>query len=164
MGERGTRLFVLGLVIGGLAVAFLAGGAVAAWNWRTGATIQGHGAPVPSVRMVQDLPKQVLPKEFTLPKEFVPVPPQRQDPGPGAPTPGAPPPGAGGQNCDKILYFYQGKLYQLRPGPMPRNGGNPEFYYMQPYDGPQIPGFPTPGPMVPGVPDPNRGPTAPRRI
>lgn len=160
MADRGTRMFVWGLVIGGLAVAFLAGGAVAAWNWHTGATIQRHAATVPPVRVVQDLPKQVLPKEFTLPKEFIPVPPQNgQDQGPGVPSPGA-----GGQNCDKILYFYQGKLYQLRPGPMPRNGGNPEFYYMQPYEGPQIPGFPTPGPMVPGLPDPNTGPGAPRRI
>ncbi len=160
MADRGTKMFVWGLVIGGLAVAFLASGSVAAWNWRTGATVQGHGAAVPSVRVVQDLPKQLAPKEFTLPKEFIPVPPQRgQDPGPGVPSPGT-----GGQNCDKILYFYQGKLYQLRPGPMPRNGGNPEFYFMQPYEGPQIPGFPTPGPMVPGMPDPNTGPGAPRRI
>lgn len=167
MADRGARMFVLGLIIGGLAVAFLAGGALAAWNWWSGGNIQNHVAIAPSVQPVQDLPntKQFVPKEFNLPKEFVPVPPQQrgQDQGPGAPSPGA-----GGQNCDKILYFFQGKLYQLHPGPMPRNGGNPEFYYMQPYEGPQIPGFPmpgpTPGPMIPGMPDPNQGPVAPRRI
>jgi hypothetical protein len=167
MADRGARMFVLGLIIGGLAAAFLASGALTAWHWRTGGNIQSHVAIVPSVRPVQGVPntKQIVPKEFNLPKEFVPVLPQRgQDQGPGVP-----PPGAGGQNCDKILYFFQGKLYQLRPGPMPRNGGNPEFYYMQPYEGPQIPGFPlpgptTPGPMIPGMPDPNMGPVVPRRI
>ena len=47
---------------------------------------------------------------------------------------------------------------------MPKNGGNPEFYYMQPYEGPQIPGFPIPGPMVPGMPDPNMPGQQPRHI
>ncbi len=162
MADRGARMFVLGLVIGGLAVAFLTGGAVAAWTWRAGAITQSQNAIVAPVKPVQALPltpREVNPREFN-PREFVPLPPQRgQDQGPGMPSPGA-----GGQNCDKILYFFQGKLYQLRPGPMPRNGGNPEFYYMQPYEGPQIPGFPTPGPTVPGLPDPNMGPVAPRRI
>ena len=169
MADRGARMFVLGLVIGGLAVAFLAGGAVAAWKWRAGATNHDHGAIlVLPVRPVQDQPvnPRMTPREFN-PREFIPMLPERgQEQGPGMPSPGA-----GGQNCDKILYFFQGKLYQLRPGPMPRNGGNPEFYYMQPYEGPQIPGFPTPGPMIPGTPDPNlpnnlpnMGPVAPRRI
>ncbi len=155
MADRGGRMFVLGLIIGGLAVAFLAGGAVAAWKWRASAPTGGHDAIVAPVRPAQDL--RINPREFN-PREFIPMPdPQRgQDQGPGVPSPGA-----GGQNCDRILYFFQGKLYQLRPGPMPRNGGNPEFYYMQPYEGPQIPGFPTPGP---GLPDPNTGPVAPRRI
>jgi hypothetical protein len=152
-------MFVLGLIIGGLAVTFLAGGAVTAWKWRAGATTQGHDMIMASVHPAQDR-VPLNPKEFN-PREFIPLPnPQPgQEPGPGMPSPGA-----GGQNCDKILYFFQGKLYQLRPGPMPRNGGNPEFYYMQPYEGPQIPGFPTPGPMIPGTPDPNVGPVAPRHI
>ncbi len=159
MADRGARMFVLGLIIGGVAVAFLAGGAVAAWKWRAGATTQGHDMFLASVQPAQDR-VPLNPKEFN-PREFIPLPnPQPgQEPGPGMPSPGA-----GGQNCDKILYFFQGKLYQLRPGPMPRNGGNPEFYYMQPYEGPQIPGFPTPGPMIPGAPDPNVGPVAPRHI
>jgi len=98
------------------------------------------------------------------PKEFIPVPNPGQNQGPGMPNPGT-----GNQQCDKILYFFQGKLYQLRPGPMPPGGGNPEFYYMNPYEGPQIPGFPMPGPMNPGMPgmpgpgSPDQG-VPPRRI
>jgi hypothetical protein len=162
MGDRGARMFVLGLIIGGLSVAVLAGSAVAAWKWRSGATLQGRDVAATVVKPVQGLP--LTPREVN-PREFAPLfPPRGPDQGPGTQGPGTPSPGAGGQDCDKILYFFQGKLYQLRPGPMPRNGGNPEFYYMQPYQGPQIPGFPAPGPMGPGMPDPNMGPAAPRRI
>ena len=156
MADRGTRMFVLGLVVGGAAVAVLVGGATGAWKWRGAAVPQSHAA-ILKVKPAQGVP--FTPREFN-PREFVPMPPQSgQDQGPGMPSPGA-----GGQNCDKILYFFQGKLYQLRPGPMPKNGGNPEFYYMQPYEGPQIPGFPSPGPQIPGMPDPNMGPSTPRRI
>ena len=154
MADRGVRMLVLGIVIGGLGAIFLIGGVAAAQGWRAGAAAHGH-----DVILVPASPTQSLP--FT-PKEFIPVPnPQQgQDQGPGVPSPGA-----GGQDCDKILYFFQGKLYQLRPGPMPKGGGNPEFYYMQPYQGPQIPGFPTPGPMTPGMPDPNLpGQGVPRHI
>jgi len=154
MADRGVRMLVLGIVIGGLGAIFLIGGVAGAQGWRAGAAAHGH-----DVIMVPASPTQGLPFN---PKEFIPVPnPQQgQDQGPGVPSPGA-----GGQDCDKILYFFQGKLYQLRPGPMPKGGGNPEFYYMQPYQGPQIPGFPTPGPMTPGMPDPNLpGQGIPRHI
>jgi hypothetical protein len=154
MADRGIRMLVLGMVIGGLAAIFGVGSAASAWGWREGAAAHGQG-----VILVPAHPTQGLPLN---PREFTPVPnPQNgQDRGPGQLSPGA-----GGQNCDKILYFYQGKLYQLRPGPMPKDGGNPEFYFMQPYEGPQIPGFPTPGPMTPGRPDPNNpGQVAPRHI
>lgn len=145
MAERGVRMLVVGILVGGLAAFFLVGGSAAAWGWRAGAAAGGHDVIVIPAHEAQGAP--------FIPKEFVPIPnPQHgQDQGPGLPSPGA-----GGQpDCDKILYFYQGKIFQLRPGPMPRGGGgNPEFYYMQPYEGPQIPGFPTPGPMTPGMPGP----------
>ena len=153
MADRGVRLLVLGIVVGGLAGIVLAGGTAAAWGWRAGAAAGGH-----DVIIVPADPAQGTP--FTTPREFIPF-PNPNDHGQG---PGMPAPGAGGQDCDKILYFYQGKLYQLHPGPMPQ-GGNPEFYYMQPYEGPQIPGFPGPGPMSPPMPMPDLpGQGAPRHI
>lgn len=165
MVERGARMFVLGLIIGGVSVALLAGSAVAAWKWRTGMRPHNRETAVTLVKPVQGVP--LNPREIN-PRELAPLfPPRGPEQGPGTQTPGTPSPGAGGQDCDKILYFFQGKLYQLRPGPMPKNGGNPEFYYMQPYQGPQIPGFPgpmSPGMPGPGMPDPNMGPSAPRRI
>ena len=48
------------------------------------------------------------------PKEFIPVPNPGQDQGPGMPNPGA-----GNQQCDKILYFFQGKLTSSAPGRCP---------------------------------------------
>lgn len=152
MADRGMRMFILGIVIGGLAAAFLIGGAVAAQGWRASAAMLGHDVILVPARPAQNQPFN--------PREFIPLPNQQngQDQGPGQLSPGA-----GAQNCDKILYFYQGKLYQLRPGPMPKGDGNPEFYYMQPYEGPQIPGFPMPGPMTPGVPDLNMPGQAPPR-
>lgn len=100
------------------------------------------------------------------------VPPQ-QGPAP-QPAPGGPPqirefvplPGAGDQqpglrpgqpqgDCEPIiLFYYNGKLYQLRPGPGPQNGPGrptapPEFYQLNPYQGPPIPGLPIP-PQGPG--------------
>ena len=152
MADRGVRLLVLGIVVGGLAGIVLAGGTAAAWGWRASAAASGHNVLVVPANPAQGTP--------FLPKEFIPLPnPNDQGQGPGMPAPG-------GQDCDKILYFYQGKLFQLRPGPMPR-GGNPEFYYMQPYEGPQIPGFPVPGPMSPPMPMPMPdlpGQAAPRHI
>lgn len=153
MADRSLRTLIVGMVAGGAIASAVIGGTAAAQGWRAGAAARGH-----DVIVLPAVPAQGSP---FLPKEFIPIPNPRngQDLGPGQPSPGA-----GGQNCDKILYFYQGKLYQLRPGPMPKNGGNPEFYFMQPYEGPQIPGFPTPGPMVPGMPDPNTPGAQPRHI
>ncbi len=148
MESRGARLFVMGILIGGLAAVLAAGGAKAIAGWRTPAA-QNHNLVLVPVQAFQQLPGQT---PGPSPKEFIPIP--RNDNGQG---PGEPPtvPGTGSpQDCDRILYFYQGRLYQLRPGPMPRNGGNPEFFYMQPYEGPQIPGFP--GPMMPGSPTPEQ--------
>ena len=156
MRDRGLRMMLLGFVIGGLAAVFLIGGTAVAWGWRAGAAVHGHDVIVLPARPAQGTPFN--------PQEMIPVPnPQNgQGPGPGIPSPGM----GGQQNCDKILFFYKGKLYQLQPGPMPRNGGNPEFYFMQPYEGPQIPGFPVPGPMGPDMPGPGQPDqvTPPRHI
>ena len=156
MRDRGLRMMLLGFVIGGLAAVFMIGGTAAAWGWRAGAAVHGHDVIVLPARPAQGTPFN--------PQEMIPVPnPQNgQGPGPGIPSPGM----GGQQNCDKILFFYKGKLYQLQPGPMPRNGGNPEFYFMQPYEGPQIPGFPAPGPMGPDMPGPGQPDqvTPPRHI
>ncbi len=141
MDGRNVSMLIVGILIGGLAGAGAMGGAAA----------RGHDlnlAPVQPVRAQTPDPAQ-----GPSPKEFIPLPNTGNGPGPGQP-PSVP--GAGGaQDCDRILYFYQGRLYQLRPGPTPRNGGNPEFFYMQPYEGPQIPGF---GPMLPGAPTPDQPP------
>ncbi len=142
MDGRSVRILILGIVIGGLA----------------GALVMGAGAATHGRDLILTPARPVQAQAPALPKEFIPLPNNGNGPGPG-PQPLVP--GTdGAQNCDKILYFYQGKLFQLRPGPMPRNGGNPEFFFMQPYEGPQIPGFP--GPTVPGAPSPGLpGPPAP---
>ncbi|HKV44202.1 MAG TPA: hypothetical protein VJT32_05935 [bacterium] len=155
MADRGVRMLVLGILVGGVAAVFLLGSTATGWERHAGSAASDRDVVILPVRPAQGSP-------FT-PKEFVPLlPPNNgQDQGPGLPSPGA-----SGQDCNKILYFFQGKLYQLRPGPMPRGGGNPEFYYMQPYGGPQIPGFPSPGPMIPGAPGPSTPDQSvpPRRI
>lgn len=136
MNGRGIGMLILGIVIGGL-VATLMMSAFAAGDRHAG-TAARSGVLLP-VLAAQERPPALNPKEFI--------------PLPNTGTQQDQQPGAGGQNCDRILYFYQGRLYQLRPGPTPRNGGNPEFFFMQPYEGPQIPGFPSP--MAPGLTPPD---------
>lgn len=57
-----------------------------------------------------------------------------------------------GQDCQPIiLFYYQGRLYQLMPGPQGqqgRPGSPPEFFPLRPYQGPAIPGLPF-GPQTP---------------
>ncbi len=113
---------------------------------------------------------RIAQEPFFAPGPQVPPP---QAPVPQAPTPGTPPlrefvplPGPGdlqpGQqpgdqqgDCEPIILFYHnGQLYQLRPGPGPQNGPGrptapPEFYQLNPYQGPPIPGLPAP-PQGPG--------------
>ncbi len=142
MTGRGTRMLILGIVIGGIAGALLSGSAA---GWRA-----GTARPVPFILLPTGT-TQTQPPALN-PKEFIPLPETGTQDQQAAP-------GAGGQNCPGILYFYQGKLYQLRPGPTPNNGGNPEFYFMDPYQGPEIPGFPSPQapgltPEMPGQPIP----------
>jgi hypothetical protein len=143
MEGRTVRTLVLGIAIGAVSAALAFGATALAWT-RHDVSAQSRIELV--VRPAQGAPIN--------PREFVPVPPLNQ---PGNNPSQAPFPGTGSQqNCDRVLFFYQGRLYQLRPGPMPRNGGNPEFFFMQPYDGPQVPGFP---PMGPGnAPDPSQLP------
>ena len=98
----------------------------------------------------------------------------QQGPAPQAPAPGGPPqirefvplPGPGDQqpgqrpgqqqgDCEPVILFYHnGKLYQLKPGPGPQDGPGrptqpPEFYQLNPYQGPPVPGLPAP-PQGPG--------------
>jgi hypothetical protein len=75
--------------------------------------------------------------------------PQLPLPVPGDQTPGQRP-GQQQGDCEPIILFYHnGQLFQLRPGPGPGPDGNrpgvpPEFYNLQPYQGPAIPGLPLP--------------------
>ncbi len=59
-----------------------------------------------------------------------------------------------GEDCQPIiLFYYQGRLYQLMPGPQNRPGlpgSPPEFFPLRPYQGPAIPGLPF-GPQMPQV-------------
>jgi hypothetical protein len=82
-------------------------------------------------------------------REFIPI------PGPGDQQPGQRPGQQSGECEPIILFYHNGQLYQLRPGQGPENGPGrpgspPEFFYMNPYQGPGIPGLP--------VPQPDRGP------
>lgn len=129
MDGRTIRTLALGIAIGAIVATLAVGTGAGMWT-------RHHGGAQARIEFVAR-PAQGAPLN---PREFVPVPPLNQ---PGNVPGQAPFPGNGAQqNCDRILFFYQGRLFQLRPGPMPRNGGNPEFFYMQPYDGPQVPGFP----------------------
>jgi hypothetical protein len=82
-------------------------------------------------------------------REFIPL------PAPGQQVPGQLP-GTQQGDCEPIILFYHnGQLYQLRPGPGPQNGPGrpsspPEYFRLDPYQGPAIPGLP--------VPQPDRGP------
>ena len=143
MDGRTVRTLVVGIAIGAVGAGLAFGATAMTWA-------RHHAGPQGRIEIVAR-PAQGAPIN---PREFVPVPPLNQ---PGNNPSQAPFPGTGSQqNCDRVLFFYQGRLYQLRPGPMPRNGGNPEFFYMQPYDGPQVPGFPQTGPGT--GPDPEQLP------
>lgn len=89
-------------------------------------------------------------------QEFIPL------PGPGQQQPGqAPQPQPGEGDCP-ILFYYNGRLYQLGPGPQNGPGqpsSPPEFFQLNPYQGPPIPGLPQP---FQGPPGPNFVPVPPR--
>src|SRR3989304_3076223 len=99
-------------------------------------------------------------------QEFVPL------PGPARPQPDQGPGLQQGQDdCQTILFYFNGQLYRLMPGPGPqdgpgRPGSPPEFFRLDPYRGPAIPGrpqpFPQPFPQRPEGPQPNFQPVLPR--
>lgn len=73
-------------------------------------------------------------------QEFIPL------PGPGQ-QPDMRSPQQGQDDCQTILFYHNGRLYQLRPGQGPeqgpgRPGSPPEFFQLNPYQGPAIPGLP----------------------
>ncbi len=88
-------------------------------------------------------------------------------PGPGQPLPVPGPAPQQGQDQCPILLYQNGQLYQLTPAPGPgprdgqgRPGSPPEFFYLNPYQGPAIPGLPQPLPQRPE--GPNFQPALPR--
>jgi hypothetical protein len=123
-------------------------------------------APVtnPVAQPVQSLDPFMPPQQFPAPQPFqgpapAPVPaPQPQSPPnlrefvpmpvPGQQMPGQQQPQQG--DCQPvILFYYNGQLYELRPAPGPQNGPGrpgqpPEFFHLNPYQGPPIPGLPFP--------------------
>ena len=158
MDGRTLKVLALGIVVGaGLGLAAL-GGAAAVAGWHAGvAAARVHPGTVFAQPVQATGPFQEM-----TPHEFVPVPPPPDNGhsfGPGPQSPGAggnnlgPGQSApGGQDCQQILFYYQGRLYQLRP---PQGDQNPEFFFMQPYGGPQVPGFPGPTPPGMNLPEPS---------
>jgi hypothetical protein len=76
-------------------------------------------------------------------REFIPI------PGPGDQMPGQQPQPDQGECEPIILFYHNGQLFQLRPGEGPENGPGrpgspPEYFHMNPYQGPAIPGLPAP--------------------
>lgn len=79
-------------------------------------------------------------------------------PGPGRQFPGQrPQPGKGAQECEaKVYLFFNGRFYEMRPGPgqdrLGVPGGPQEFYPLQPAPGsPTLPA-PGPNPFTPRLP------------
>jgi hypothetical protein len=153
MDGRTLKVLAVGIVVGAGVSLTALGAAAAMGGWHAGVTASRTYSMSLLARPVQ----AQNPFETPLPHELVPVPPPPDNgrsfgPGPQSPGaggnnlgPGSSAPG-GGQDCQQILFYYQGRLYQLRP---PQGDQNPEFFFMQPYNGPQLPGFP--GPTPPGL-------------
>lgn len=144
-----ARRAVLTLLIGGGVVAL--GALMYVIGFHAGA----QAAPP------QRAPVAVVPVQSPPPlQEFIPIPMPGQGPDDQQ--------GRGrnqqGQDCQPmILFYYQGRLYQLQPGPGPqdqlgRPGSPPEYFPLTPYQGPAIPGLPG----VPFGPLPGPGNPIPR--
>lgn len=74
-------------------------------------------------------------------REFIPL------PAPGDQNPGQRPQPQQGECEPIVLFYHDGQLYQLLPGPQDQQGppgAPPEFYRLQPYLGPPVPGLPIP--------------------
>lgn len=109
----------------------------------------GRGTPaaVVSVPSMPAIPAQAAPPL----QEIIPFPGPGQDPGQGQ--------GPQGQGeCEPVILFYfQGRLYRLMPGPQGQQGqpgSPPEYFPLQPFQGPSIPGLPfqLPPGMAPQLP------------
>ncbi|MBI3997983.1 MAG: hypothetical protein HY355_03040 [Armatimonadetes bacterium] len=117
----------------------------------------GKATSVPAAAVSEPQPASVQPAQapqFPPPsvpgqpptmREFVPL------PIPGDQQPFQLPGNQQGECEPIILFYHNGQLYQLRPGPGPqigpgRPGVPPEFYRLEPYQGPAIPGLPFPAP------------------
>jgi hypothetical protein len=165
MSRRAVILLVTFVTIGVGALAYAAGFSA------------GRAAPAaapaskPIAQPVQSPDPFMPPPQFQAPQPF-----QGPQPAP-APAPGqqsppnlrefVPMPGPGQQmpgqqqqqgDCQPvILFYYNGQLYELRPAPGPQNGPGrpampPEFFHLNPYQGPAIPGLPFPQPdRAPGI-------------
>jgi hypothetical protein len=111
---------------------------------------QLSGAPAQAASL------QSVPAQLTLRPEVIPF-PAPDHPGQ---TPGQ------SQDCQPmILFYYNGKLYQLMPGPDSQNGSPsspPEYYPLRPYQGPQIPGLPFAPSPLPMPQGPEFHPVQPR--
>jgi hypothetical protein len=153
MSGRAVAMMVLFVAIGVGAAAYALGVA------------HGRAAPAAAAPVIAAQPAQIqgpqMPAPFSAPqaptapgqtpqlREFVPL------PGPGDQTPGQQPQQQSGECEPVILFYHNGQLYQLRPGQGPQDGQGrpgtpPEFYRLNPYQGPAIPGLP--------MPRPDRGP------
>lgn len=145
-------LIVVGIMLFGLAM-FAAGWSLAARpasavEASVSAPVQAN-APTRSVVPVQGVPPI---------QEFIPLPGPDQGPGQGP-----------AEQCEPVILFYhEGRLYQLMPGPQQDQGrptSPPEYFPIRPYQGPQIPGLPfqLPPGQVPRVPQgPGFQPVQPR--
>lgn len=125
-----VRRIVLGVLVAGALGAF--GMLTYAAGWRAATSAQP--ATVIAAAPAQSIPQQ---------QELIPVPMPGPDQQPGQ-----------GQECEPIILFYHdGRLYQMMPGPDNQPGlpgSPPEYFPLRPYQGPQIPGFPFMQP--PGAP------------
>ena len=138
MSRRSVLLVVVGVAVAVGGVAYAAGFAAG----RAAPAIAGV-QPARATTLAQSVPApQPMQAPPTL-REFVPL------PQPGDQTPGQRP-GQQQGDCEPVILFYHnGQLYQLRPGPGQQDGRGrpgtpPEFYQLNPYQGPPIPGLPFP--------------------
>ncbi len=138
------------VILAGVVTLFAGGIAYAAGYVAGRAAPTASVAQPPSAQPVQaPQPDQgVAPGQLVPPgqpptmREFIPL------PQPGDQNPGQRP-GQQQGDCDPVILFYHnGQLYQLRPGPgqdgQGRPGVPPEFYQLNPYQGRPIPGLPFP--------------------
>lgn len=106
--------------------------------------VQAQGPQAPTPFSAPQVP-QTGPGQTPPLREFIPL------PGPGNQTPGQRPQQQNGECEPVILFYHNGQLYQMRPGQGPQDGQGrpgtpPEFYQLNPYQGPAIPGLPAPRP------------------